>query len=124
MARARYPDLPFPAVTRLLDTMLAAQGHSSTGARGGFGFASRATGGREPGVRDFLKLCARVDTLGIFHGEDGGVGGDGGGEEDDGWFCSEAQALPVVAESLDVFAGHLTSKVGDFFFLFFSLLSS
>lgn len=34
--------------------------------------------------------------------------------QDDEWFCSEAQALPVVVESLDVFAGHLTSKVrGD-----------
>lgn len=30
---------------------------------------------------------------------------------EDSWFCSEAQALPVVVESLDVFAGHLTSKV-------------
>lgn len=29
----------------------------------------------------------------------------------DGWFCSEAQAVPVVVESLDVFAGHLTTKV-------------
>lgn len=29
----------------------------------------------------------------------------------DKWFCSEAQALPVVVESLDVFAAHLTSKV-------------
>lgn len=46
---------------------------------------------------------------------------EGGGQEDvededhlndeDGWFCSEAQALPVVVESLDVFAGHLTTKV-------------
>lgn len=40
---------------------------------------------------------------------------DDGATEDvkDGgdWFCSEAQALPVVVESLDVFAGHLTSKV-------------
>lgn len=40
--------------------------------------------------------------------------GDGGledVEDDEHWFCSEAQALPVVVESLDVFAGHLTSKV-------------
>lgn len=51
----------------------------------------------------------------MFDVEDGvGVGiGLGEEEEEDGWFCSEAQALPVVVESLDVFAGHLTSKVMD-----------
>lgn len=32
-------------------------------------------------------------------------------QDKDNWFCSEAQALPVVVESLDVFAAHLTSKV-------------
>ena len=37
---------------------------------------------------------------------------DGHLEGQDNWFCSEAQALPVVVESLDVFAAHLTSKVG------------
>lgn len=36
---------------------------------------------------------------------------DGDLEGHDDWFCSEAQALPVVVESLDVFAAHLTSKV-------------
>lgn len=125
VARARHPAIPSPAVKRLLDTMLAAQGHSATtGASGGFGFASRSTGGRDPGVRDFFKLCSRVDRLGMFDGEDCvGVGtGLGDEEEDGGWFCSEAQALPVVVESLDVFAGHLTSKVMDFFFLVFIFL--
>lgn len=39
-------------------------------ARGGFGLASRSAAGREPGVRDFLKLCARVETLGVFHGQE------------------------------------------------------
>lgn len=45
----------------MLNTMVAAQSGKS-----GFGFASRSAAGREPGVRDFLKLCARVDALGVF----------------------------------------------------------
>lgn len=47
----------------------------------------------------------------------GGGGGDVGDDlrDDGGWFCSEGQALPVVEESLDVFAGHLTTKVSLFF---------
>lgn len=36
---------------------------------GGFGLASRSAAGREPGVRDFLKLCARVQTVGVFDGQ-------------------------------------------------------
>ncbi|CAM9195825.1 unnamed protein product, partial [Ectocarpus sp. 12 AP-2014] len=126
VAKARYPGLPPPALKRMLSTMVAAKSGNSGG--GGFGFASRSAAGREPGVRDFLKLCARVDTLGVFdrHDEDevsmsnecGPQGKDVGKEDEDdshlndedGWFCSEAQALPVVVESLDVFAGHLTTK--------------
>ncbi|CAM9220817.1 unnamed protein product, partial [Ectocarpus sp. 13 AM-2016] len=127
VAKARYPGLPPPALKRMLSTMVAAKSGKSGG--GGFGFASRSAAGREPGVRDFLKLCARVDTLGMFdrHNEDEvsmsnecgaqekDVGkddaeDDGHLDDEDGWFCSEAQAFPVVVESLDVFAGHLTSK--------------
>ena len=45
-------------------------------ALGGFGLASRSAVGREPGVRDFLKLGARVETLGVFDGRSrGGPGG-------------------------------------------------
>lgn len=100
--------------------MVVAKGSTSAGHRGGFGFASRSSAGREPGVRDYLKLCSRVEVLGVFDamGEmdigEGGGGVDGGGDDlrdDGGWFCSEAQALPAVVESLDVFAGHLTTKV-------------
>lgn len=119
VAEARHPGLPSPALKRLLHTIQAARGNAG-GERGGFGcrgFASRSSaGGREPGVRDFLKLCARVDALGVFDGvpemmvEEEEVGVDNVAE-DDGWFCSEAQALPVVVESLEVFAGHLTTKV-------------
>lgn len=64
VAKARYPGLPPPALKRMLKTMVAAKGGNSGG--GAFGFASRSAAGREPGVRDFLKLCARVDTLGVF----------------------------------------------------------
>ncbi|CAM9377533.1 unnamed protein product, partial [Scytosiphon promiscuus] len=106
--------------------MMAAQGgisnsnsNNTRGRGGGFGFASRSGAGREPGVRDFLKLCARVQTLGVFDGQEDelevsmAAGDDGDDDElegEDSWFCSEAQALPVVVESLEVFAGHLTSK--------------
>lgn len=115
VATARHPSLPTPALNRLLKTMVAAKGNTGK-ERGGFGFLSRSSGGREPGVRDLLKLCARVETLGVFdegHAENpvGKSDEDGGG---DAWFCSEAQASPVVEESIDVFAGHLTSRVGIF----------
>lgn len=111
VANVRYPGLPSPALRRLLETMIAAKTNAgeqrSTGS-----FASRSSGGREPGVRDFFKLCLRVYSSGVFDG----VGEDSqNGVYDpldgEGWFCSEAQALPVVRESLDVFAGHLTTKV-------------
>ena len=51
---------------------------------------------------------------------------DGDGEDnlrdDGGWFCSEGQALPAMVESLDVFAGHLTTKVRlALFVVFFSI---
>lgn len=124
VARKRYPDLPTPALKRLLHTMVVARGPTASGHRGGFGFASRSSAGREPGVRDFLKLCSRVEVLGVFDsvdemddGDDSVDGGDGGDDLRDvgGWFCSEGQALPAVVESLDVFAGHLTTKVRLFF---------
>ncbi|CAM9924444.1 unnamed protein product, partial [Laminaria digitata] len=60
VARQRYPGLPSPALKRLLHTMVVARGPTAGGHRGGFGFASRSSAGREPGVRDFLKLCSRV----------------------------------------------------------------
>lgn len=65
VAKARYPGLPPPALKRMLGTMVAAKSGD-----GGFGFASRSAAGREPGVRDLLKLCARVDTLGVFDRRD------------------------------------------------------
>eukprot|EP00903_Cladosiphon_okamuranus_P014927 g13820.t2 len=114
VAKSSYPGLPSPALKRLLRTMITA--------RGGFGLPSRSGAGREPGVRDFLKLCARVETLGVFDGQgEGELPMEGDAEDNDNaqdedlecqdkWFCSEAQALPVVVESLDVFAAHLTSK--------------
>ncbi|CAM9333744.1 unnamed protein product [Ectocarpus fasciculatus] len=123
VAKARYPGLPSPALKRMLNTMVAAQSGKSGG--GSFGSASRSAAGREPGVRDFLKLCARVDTLGVFERQkedevsrsnEGRRQAEDVEDDDDhldvegGWFCSEAQALPVVVESLDVFAGHLTTK--------------
>lgn len=43
--------------------------------------------------------------------DEGGDAEDEDLEDQHDWFCSEAQALPVVVESLDVFAAHLTSKV-------------
>lgn len=115
VARVRYPGLPPQVSKRLLDTMVTAKG----GRVGGVSFSSsrKATGGREPGVRDFLKLCARVDRLGLFDSPDTqvSVSDVAGGEDGDGlerdWFCSEAQALPVIQECLDVFAGHRTTKV-------------
>ncbi|CAN0109637.1 unnamed protein product, partial [Ectocarpus sp. 6 AP-2014] len=122
VAKARYPGLPPPALKRMLSTMVAAKSGNSGG--GGFGLAIRSAAGREPGVRDFLKLCARVDTLGVFdrqNEDEVSMSNECGPQEnddeeddhfndEDGWFCSEAQALPVVVESLDVFAGHLTTK--------------
>lgn len=104
VAKVRYPGLPSPALKRLLETLMAAK--INPGERRSTGsFASRSSGGREPGVRDFFKLCSRVYSSGVFEG----VGEDS--QESEEWFCSEAQALPVVRESLDVFAGHLTTKV-------------
>lgn len=51
----------------MLSTMMAAKGGSGSSSGGGvFGLASRSAAGREPGVRDLLKLCARVDILGVF----------------------------------------------------------
>lgn len=79
VAKSRYPGLPSPALRRLLATMVTAKGGASGGGAsggGGFGLASRSAAGREPGVRDFLKLCARVEALGVFDGQ-----GDGDGDE-------------------------------------------
>lgn len=104
VAKVRYPGLPSPALRRLLETLNAAKINPGD-RRSTVSFASSSSGGREPGVRDFLKLCSRVHSSGVFEdvGEENQVS--------EGWFCSEAQALPVVRESLDVFAGHLTTKV-------------
>ena len=125
VARERYPGLPSPALKRLLHTTVVARCPTASDHRGGFGFASRSSAGREPGVRDFLKLCSRVEVLGVFDatdemGEDGAGGGVGGDDlrDDGGWFCSEGQALPAVVESLDVFAGHLTTKVRALYIVF------
>lgn len=80
-------------------------------------------------MRDFLKLCARVERLSLLgdgegtnddhprpmssvmeeHHEQVGDHDETAGE--DSWFCSEEQAVAVISESLDVFAGHLTTKV-------------
>lgn len=73
VVKARYPKIPSPASKRLLSTMIAAKG--STGTGGGFGLASRSAAGREPGVRDLLKLCSRVEVLGVFDGQVDEVGG-------------------------------------------------
>lgn len=114
--------------------MLLANGNRFCSGGGGSGFASAsgsrssygASGGREPGVRDFLKLCARVEQLGLFDRDplsssvmppletgpediDHAMDVFDGTEEE--WFCSEAQAVPVIMESLEVFAAHLTTKV-------------
>ena len=127
VARVRFPGLPSPALKRLLKTMIAAMSTNGVERSLTAGFASRSSGGREPGVRDFFKLCARVHASALF--DDLGDNQQGGAkfaadpdvaEDFDGdaeWFCSEAQALPVVVESLDVLAGHLTSKVRKILFV-------
>lgn len=133
VARARHPSLPCEVLRRLSDTMLLAGGFNHNGVGFALSRSLSAGGGRQTGVRDFFKLCARVERLGLFDISERMSGNDQtvrrssprtdtgqddndveGGSASEAWFCSEAQALPMMLESLDVFAGHLTTKVSYF----------
>ncbi|CAM9499812.1 unnamed protein product, partial [Discosporangium mesarthrocarpum] len=129
VGRARHPSLPPEIMRCMLDTLLLARNALGQGgtARGNYSSPCTRGGGREVGVRDFLKLCSRVDRLHVFdttdvtdNSEVGGTGagaGTGAGNQEgvggkggQGYFWTEAQALSVAGEALDVFAGHLPAK--------------